>query len=122
MTIFDFSITNVQTMCCILVSLFIALDVLTGVLQAAMNKEIDSTIMRQGLFRKSAEVLIVIITIAINFAAQYIDFGANVPLIECMCAYLIVMELSSILENIIKINPDLADNPLFSLFNKLHKN
>lgn len=96
---------------------FIVLDYITGVVNAVKSKELDSTIMREGLYHKFAEIMIIGIVIALNYSSMFFDLGIDVPLIEGACVYIIIMELASVLENLCKINPELADNPLFAILN-----
>lgn len=100
---------------------FIALDYITGISQAIYNKALDSSVMRQGLFHKSALIGIMIVAILCEYAVQHIDFGngtmsLNGWLIMSVCAWVCIMELISILENLAKINDDLANSKLLEFF------
>ena len=76
--------------------IFSLCDVLTGFIQAVINKEVDSQVMRTGLLHK---VLIVII-ILLSFIA---DLTFNLSFVsKIVCGYVILMESTSILENLKK--------------------
>lgn len=82
--------------------IMMAADIITGWLQAAINGTWDSTKMRVGLFRKSGEILVVIIAYAIQ---EGISLPVDVP--AFIAGYIVVMELISVCENL-----DLAGLPV----------
>lgn len=72
-----------------------AADIVTGWLQATINGTWDSTKMRVGLFRKSGELLVIVIAYAIYSA---INLPFDVP--SFIAGYIIIMELISVFENL----------------------
>lgn len=97
---------------------FIFLDVATGYAQAVANHEVDSKIMKAGFWHKLALVFAMLAAgLADMAAAVEIDFGFSMPIFECACAYVMLMEFTSILENIKKMNPQVADSALMRLLN-----
>lgn len=98
---------------------FILADVITGILQALYNGDLNSTKLRQGLFHKLSEILAVALSMGIEYACEYIELGVDVPVFKTVSIYICVMELVSVLENLCEINPALAK--LFKpYFEKLH--
>ena len=75
--------------------IMMATDIITGWLQAAINGTWDSTKMRVGLFRKSGEILVVIVAYAIQ---EGISLPVDVP--AFIAGYIVVMEILSICENL----------------------
>lgn len=96
--------------------MFIALDIVTGFLQAAKNRCIDSQIMKQGLFHKCGFALAIVLACLCEYAMVYIDLGFTLPLQSAVCGYIISTELVSNLENIGKISPELCNNKFMALF------
>lgn len=72
-----------------------AADVVTGWIQASVNGTWDSTKMRKGLFRKSGELLIIIVAYVIYEA---IALPVDVPVF--ISGYVVIMEILSVLENL----------------------
>lgn len=72
-----------------------AADVVTGWIQASVNGTWDSTKMRKGLFRKSGELLIIIVAYVIYEA---IKLPVDVPVF--ISGYVVIMEILSVLENL----------------------
>lgn len=69
-------------------------DVLTGFIQAIINNEVQSKVMREGLLHKT----LIIIIVFLSFVAS---LTFNISLIsKAVCIYVIVMETMSILENL----------------------
>ena len=82
--------------------IFSMFDVITGFIQAVINKDVDSQIMRNGLLHK---VLIVII-ILLSFV---VDLSFNLNFVsKIVCGYVILMETTSILENLKKAGIDIG--------------
>ena len=80
----------------------IAADVLSGWIQATINSTWDSTKMRKGLFRKGGEMLVVVIAWIFGIA---IPMDVNIAVF--FSAYIVLMELVSVIENL-----DLAGIPM----------
>lgn len=82
--------------------IFMIVDIISGIIQAIINKNLDSQKMREGILRKSLLILVVIL----SFIAQY---AFNIPAIsKVVCIYIILMEVISIFENLKKAGVDLG--------------
>lgn len=81
--------------------IFSGLDILTGYIQAVINKNVDSKVMREGLLHKC----LLIVAIIIGYVVEY-AFGLS-AVSSVITIYICVMELMSILENIKKAGIDL---------------
>lgn len=82
--------------------LFMICDVISGVIQAIINNDLDSKIMRQGLLRKGQILLVLFLSIILEHA-----FGIT-AISKTIAIYIVVMELISILENVQKSGVDLG--------------
>lgn len=89
-------------------------DIVTGWIQATINGEWDSTKMRKGLYRKSGELLIVVIGF---IAEQAVPVMAGYKLATWISLYVCVMEAVSVLENLDKAGVGFPK----SLLRKLNK-
>lgn len=90
------------------------LDVMFGYVGAIRKGTLNSTVMRDGLWNKTLEMLI----IATGFGAQFcisvfgkaqLGFEVNIPVSTGICAYICVYELTSIIENIGKLSPKIGE-------------
>ena len=72
-----------------------AADIVTGWIQATINGTWDSTKMRVGLFRKSGELLVIVVAYVI---AEAVSLPFDVP--AFIAAYIVVMEVLSVCENL----------------------
>ena len=72
-----------------------AADVVTGWIQATINETWDSSKMRVGLYRKSGELLVIIIAYVVYAA---ISLPVDVP--AFIAGYIIIMEIISVAENL----------------------
>lgn len=74
--------------------LFICLDVITGVIKACIEGKLNSTKLKEGIFHKVLELILVVIGVAFDFLLE-VQYIANGTLIA-----LVAMESISVLENI----------------------
>ncbi|MCD8146008.1 MAG: phage holin family protein [Clostridiales bacterium] len=98
---------------------FIALDFITGLVQALATKTFSSSIMREGLFHKVGLILCMILGILVDYAQNFVDLGVTVPVAGAICAYICVMEVGSIIENVCKIDPEIMPEKLTGFFASL---
>lgn len=91
---------------------FILFDILTGILKAVKDGSVNSSVLREGLFHKAAEILLVIGAGALEYASPYISLPEGLPMLGAAVTYICVMETVSIVENLCAVNPGLAN--LFS--------
>lgn len=87
---------------------FIAFDIVTGLIKAGYNGDYNSTIMRQGGFHKSMEVMAMAVAYFVEYAVVYVNIGVDVPAVAGVTVYICIMELISILENICAVNPQMC--------------
>lgn len=103
-----------QNITMITVALALAVfDVITGYVAAIKNGDLNSSVMRAGLWSKLGEVFAIVVAFAIEFAVSFygdafIHVVLDIPVTTGVCAYITVYELTSIVENIGKLNPDLG--------------
>ena len=75
--------------------ILMAADIITGWIQATVNGTWDSTKMRKGLYRKSGEILIIVLAYVISVAVSLpFDVAAFIA------GYVVIMELISVCENL----------------------
>ena len=98
---------------------FIVLDFATGLTKAFATKTFTSTKMREGLFHKVGLILCMILGFLVDYAQGYVDLGLTVPVAAAVCVYICLMETTSIIENICRINPEILPDKLTSLFGGL---
>lgn len=70
-------------------------DILTGWIQASINGTWDSTKMRKGLFRKSAEIIIIVLAYVVQVAV-----ALPVDIFMFISIYVCIMEGLSVIENL----------------------
>ena len=81
--------------------IFSGLDILTGYIQAVINKNVDSKVMREGLLHKC----LLIVAILVGYVVEY-AFGLS-AVASVITIYICVMEVMSIAENLKKAGGDL---------------
>ena len=100
---------------------FIVFDFVTGLIKAIKEKNFNSTVMREGMWHKCGSILVIALATLVEYSQQYIDLGANLPIVGAISTYIILMELASIIENIGKINPKLVPAKVRECFFKLNE-
>lgn len=98
------------------VLVFIIMDYITGIIGAVMHGNLSSTKMREGLGHKFAYLCVLFIAWFIDFEMEHIDIGFHSTLTPIVTIGIVFIELSSIMENIGKINPELAQAEFMKIF------
>ena len=94
-------------------------DVCFGCLNAFMHHEFSSSKMREGIAHKSTSFGFILVADVVDGALiAGLDLGFSAPVLVFACSYLVLMEIASLLETFVKINPALKDTPIYQLFNK----
>lgn len=101
--------------------LLILLDWVFGIGNACMKHEFSSEKMRQGIGHKCSELGFVMLGIVMDaMITSGLDIGFDAPILTTIAVYLCVMEIGSLLETFAKINPQLAESPVFKLLATAH--
>lgn len=108
--------TTADVWCTVAVTFFITTDYVTGVVKAIMQNNLSSKKMREGLGHKFAYFILVLTAWFIDEINLHVDLGLPVPVFVCTVGGISLIELTSILENITVINPELADAPFMQIF------
>ena len=107
----------------ILVFILIVLDIASGIAAAFVNKTIDSSEMRRGLWHKASYVLVILLASTLEWAVSAggpaLGIGLNLPIVVPTCLYLGLTEISSIGENLAQIDPSLQSAPVFSVLGRV---
>lgn len=94
-------------------------DIVSGFVGALVKGNVSSTKMREGIGHKAMLILLVVLAIFVQTFTLHIgDMGWTIPLITPVCVYIIVMEVASVVENVIQAYPALRDTPLVKLFER----
>ena len=97
-------------------SVFVALDILTGVAAAVSASELSSSKMRDGLFHKFAFYGAYVLAVALECAAGALDLNITIPAAGTVAAYIVATEVVSVLENLCKMNPELKNSKFLDMF------
>ena len=108
--------TQADIWCTIAVTFFITTDYVTGVAKAIMQDNLSSKKMREGLGHKFAYFMLVLVAWFIDLVNAHVDLGLPVSVFVCTVGGISLIELTSILENITAINPELSDAPFMHIF------
>lgn len=88
---------------------FMLADIISGFLKAWKSHDIKSRALRDGLFHKAAFIGVIALAQLTEYAADRIpEIELNLPITSAICAYIILTELVSVLENLKSINPDIG--------------
>ena len=112
------TMTTVDVWCTIAVTFFIITDYVTGIAKAIMQDNLSSKKMREGLGHKFAYFILVLVAWFIDEINLHVDLGLPVSVFVCTVGGICLIELTSILENITVINPELADAPFMQIFSQ----
>lgn len=104
-----------------MIVIMMLLDIITGFAGAAKNGVIESGKMREGLWHKAGFVGLVILAIIWEIVVLWINFDAvakgsgmivpEFPAVSVVCAFIAIIELISVCENLCTLNPQIATLP-----------
>lgn len=98
------------------VLLLILLDWIFGVGNALANKEFNSKKMREGIGHKCSELGFCLVGVIVDGTIiGGVDLGYSAPCFTSVCVYICLMEIGSLLEIFSRMNPQLANSPIFKL-------
>lgn len=107
---------KLTVVCCV----FILIDILSGIAKASKSKELSSSVMREGLYHKIAELFLLGLAVFCHWTLSMEPFnsiGIPAEIMYVVCGYIAVMEIVSIIENICLMNPDIPLAKVLSFFN-----
>ena len=85
---------------------FMVADVLTGLVKAWRAHDVKSSAMREGLYHKIGYIGVIFLAQGIEVAADKVPgITINMPITAGICAFIILSETVSIMENLSAINP-----------------
>lgn len=92
--------------------IFSIADIITGYIQALINKNVESSKMRTGLLHKVLIILVLLLSLVVGYAfnVKYVVSGISI--------YIIIMEATSILENLNKSGIDIKITDIFKNTNE----
>jgi hypothetical protein len=100
-------------------AILIAMDYLSGIAAAASRRDLQSSKMREGLWHKLGEVGAILLAYLVAEEGHYIGLPYQIDLlIPAVLIWISVMEITSILENLAILNPDLASAGFLQIFKK----
>lgn len=100
-----------------IVFLLVLIDFVTGVVNAIMHGELSSEKMREGLGHKFTYLAVICVALIVEYGSDYINLGIELPVFIPVCASVCLIEITSIMENCIKINPELSSSNILNIFN-----
>lgn len=100
-----------------IVFLLTLIDYVTGVVNAIMHSELSSEKMRRGLGHKFTYLAIICVALIVEYGSDYINLGIELPVFIPVCVGICLIEITSIVENCVKINPELSGSNILNIFN-----
>lgn len=85
----------------------ILLDIVSGLLKALYERNFKSCRMRDGLFHKAGELVVLGLLAAAERYSPIVGLDTGLPLFKAGSCYIMLMELGSILENLRSFTPGL---------------
>ena len=99
---------------------FNAMDLITGIASAVKEKVLESSKLRDGLFKKMGFLFCYVLAILIDNNGVYIGLNINVKILPIVVLYVVTTEIVSIIENICRLNSDLLPEKLLDMFHAKH--
>lgn len=100
--------------------LLVIVDLITGLIGHTMREGFSSSKVREGLAHKFTYVIALVLCLILERIMEYYDLSmvyAGV-LYSLTYVWIAIIETGSILENLVLINPDLADKSFMRIFDR----
>lgn len=100
--------------------LLVIVDFITGLIGHTMTEGFSSSKVREGLAHKFTYVIALVVCLILEKIMEYYDLPmvyAGV-LYSLTYVWIVITETGSILENLVLINPDMADNSFMRIFDR----
>lgn len=107
---------NFSWMMVVVTFAFMVLDFIAGVIKGAKEKNLKSSIMWIGLFKKMGYIIVICLACLIEIGCLFLPLPFDVPMVSVVCCFIIICETISIIENAKTINPNLDNVKFFSIF------
>lgn len=117
-TVVDFVAPDIHWAVIVIACAFMVLDIVSGFIGAIVNRNVNSTKMKLGLWHKCGFMLAIVFGCLCEYSMNYIDLGFTLPIQDAVCIFIIATELVSILENLAKISPELANAKFMDIFTR----
>lgn len=112
----DYLIVKIDPTVVVIALLLMGMDILLGLAGAVKDHDVQSSKMREGLWHKAGSIGLIALAYILEVAIDHVDLGIVFPGVIVVCAYIILMEVGSCLENLVVLNPELKNNPIMRVF------
>lgn len=104
----------------VLLLLLVIIDYIVGTIGHTLREGFSSAMMREGLVHKFAYLVVLGVCIIIQTLLNYCElpYYYGDACFSLAFVWICVTEVGSILENIVLLNPDLADRSFLHIFDK----
>ena len=94
---------------------FNATDLVTGIISALKEHNLQSSKLRDGIFKKIGFLICYFLALMIDLYGSEVGFNLNVELLPVVLGFVCLTETISVIENLSKIT-DIVPEKLLSLF------
>ena len=94
---------------------FNATDLVTGIISALKEHDLQSSKLRDGIFKKIGFLICYFLSLMIDLYGSEVGFHLNVELLPVVLGFVCLTETISVIENLAKIT-DIVPEKLLSLF------
>ena len=112
----DYLLKDIDPTVVTIALVLMGMDILLGLAGAVKDRDVRSSKMREGLWHKAGSIGLIVLAYILEGAVDHVDLGLVFPGVLAVCAYIIVMEVGSCLENLVVLNPKLHNNPIMRVF------
>lgn len=95
--------------------MFNATDLVTGIISAVKEHDLQSSKLRDGIFKKVGFLICYFLALMIDMYGSEVGFNLSVELLPVVLGFVCLTETVSVIENLAKIT-DIVPEKLLSLF------
>ncbi len=90
-------------------------DMITGFITACLEHDVSSSVMREGLLHKTLVLCVIGLAAVVEATGPRAGVNLGIPAVNVVCAYVALMEISSIVENVGRGYPAFKDTRIYEI-------
>ena len=99
----------------VIVVFFVLLDIATGITKAIKEGTFSSSGLREGGAHKASYFALIALGWGLDWGMMHADLGVTLPAYASICAFVIAIEIVSIVENIVAVNPNIDFTTIYKI-------
>ncbi len=99
----------------VIVIFFVMLDIATGIIKSWKDGTFSSSGLREGGAHKASYFALIALGWGLDWGMMHANLGVTIPAYAAVCTFVIMIEIVSIVENVVAINPNIDFTTIYKM-------